>query len=558
MSSKIKIKHKSKPKNKVSVVRPAQKQKKKVSFGAKVANQLLSSGIKGAASFLAHVTGMGAYRVKGNSFAVSPDQVPVFEPQANGDVIITHSECLGDVLSSTTFLLSSYLINPTDPRTFPWLSTQSGGFEQFEFQGLLFAFKSTSATAVSSTNTALGTVVMATEYDLSRLNFQNKIEMEAYEFSCSACPTEHQLHPVECSPKEDIINSRYVGSQYRTQAASTYDLTSATGATSEVSLAANLNNLGRFQIAVVGMQAGSITLGELWVTYKVKLMKPRLLSLGLKEAVYHISSGIDTSYVIPSGVAPFNSTTYYKTINDSTLGLQTLGVVSGGSSNRLGVVGLPIGTKLMCVYIATAGAAPTISANFSAVSGCSASTQAFPSAVSNTFGGVYSAVDAALNNIICLVGLVTTADTAIFAIPYVNAVGGYAFDLRVTIVPPYNGPSTGTPYLSMSAVVELEARMRKLELYESKEMQPEAAKLSHQQSLSVEVGDVLPQNPRDVKVSKLSSDRVIIDQSDDYDLTDEEEKLTPLPRVTKVRVRLPPLPNRMNINETSRVGCNPS
>lgn len=54
-----------------------------------------------------------------------------------------------------------------------------------------------SADALNSVNTALGQVIMATDYNAANPPFGQKSEMENYEFGQSCKPSESQIHPIE-------------------------------------------------------------------------------------------------------------------------------------------------------------------------------------------------------------------------------------------------------------------------------------------------------------------------------------------------------------------------
>lgn len=194
---------------------------------------------------------MGAYKVKRN--VLLDGAPPAF---GTAPVVLTQREFIKDITGSTAFSLQSLAINPGNPLAFPWLSTIAARFEQYQFLGLIFEFRSTSADALNSTNTALGTVVMATNYDSYDSSFTNKQQMEAYQFSTSTKPSSHSIHPVECDPSKNTLHELYVRSGAPSGDQRFYDV-------------------GNFQIATVGMQAAA-TIGELWVSYKVKLIRPKL------------------------------------------------------------------------------------------------------------------------------------------------------------------------------------------------------------------------------------------------------------------------------------------
>ena len=204
------------------------------------------------------VTGFGDYKISKNSLMYNKDSVPLFNVR-DRVTHVRHREFVGDIRGSTNFVGQRYDINPSNPSLFPWLSAIAANYEQWICQGLLFEFKTTSATAVSSTNTALGTVVLATQYNTLAPPFTNKAQMENYEFCQSTVPCESVIHPIECDPKQTANNGLFY----------TEDIGYNSNADPR------LYNIGTFTIATVGMQAAA-TVGELWVTYDICFLKPRL------------------------------------------------------------------------------------------------------------------------------------------------------------------------------------------------------------------------------------------------------------------------------------------
>lgn len=219
-------------------------------IGAKLGQQ--------AGNWLGKITGMGSYKVNRNS--LTGNSVPQFSQRllTGGAIEICHREFIQDVQSSVAFTNTSFSINPGVSATFPFLSQIAINFEQYELLGLIFEFKTTSATAVASTNTALGVVIASTNYDVLDANFTSKQQMEAYEYTVSTVPCNSVIHPVECDPRQNTLKTMYV----RTNAV-------PSGAD------ARFYDLGNFQLATVGSQAAA-TVGELWVSYHVRLLKPKL------------------------------------------------------------------------------------------------------------------------------------------------------------------------------------------------------------------------------------------------------------------------------------------
>jgi len=239
---------------------------------------------KKAGSLFKSITGLGVYSVTKNSLMANPNDPPVLTNTTSG-TRIQHREYITDVTGSTTFTLTAYAINPGVAATFPWLSGVAQNFEEYILHGMVFEFKSTSAGALNSTNTALGTVIMATQYNVVNPNFIAKRDMENYVYSTSAAPAVSALHPIECARDINVLSELFVRN---TVPVSGTDL--------------RFTDIGKFQIATVGMQAAA-NIGELWVTYDIELIKPKLpsayTSIGPAHYVYDATSGTP-----PFGTAP--------------------------------------------------------------------------------------------------------------------------------------------------------------------------------------------------------------------------------------------------------------
>jgi len=175
-------------------------------------------------------------------------------PFTIGNVQIAGS---GEVLGTKGFK-----INVGVKDTFPWLYNLARNYEQYRVHGMVFEFKSLSADALSSTNTALGSVIMATEYNAANPVFISKQQMENYEFAQSCKPSVSMMHAIECAPNLTSVSELYV----RVGDVPVYQ-------------DPRLYDLGTFQIATCGMQAPQINIGELWCTYLIELIKPKLPNL---------------------------------------------------------------------------------------------------------------------------------------------------------------------------------------------------------------------------------------------------------------------------------------
>jgi len=220
------------------------------SFGGPIGG--IVGGLGG--SIISRLTGFGEYKLNSNT-VLAGATVPTFMNHGDG-VEISHREFIADITGTSAFTLTAFALNPGLVTTFPLLANIAANFDQYEMKGLVFEYRPTSG-MISGSNTAMGTVIMATGYDPYDPNFHTKVAMESSEYSTAVAPYMNGFHPVECAPDSRLTNTSYVR-------------------TGTVPVGASLTNydLGTFQIATQGCPANVV--GELWVTYHVKLKKPRL------------------------------------------------------------------------------------------------------------------------------------------------------------------------------------------------------------------------------------------------------------------------------------------
>lgn len=262
-----------------------------------------------AGESLAKLFGHGDYDIKTNSLMaaahVSGSVVPSFSKNGKRGTRIVEREFLIDVYSgplvggASTFQNFAYRINPTDVTTFPWLSTIATQFDQWEPHGIVFEFVSTSST-FNGTSQALGTVVMATEYDVYDGPFTNKQVMENADYSCSTKPSSNLLHGVECDKSERPTQILY---------------TSSTGG-------ALLTDLGLFQIMTIGCSTAGTKLGELWISYDLTFYKKQqtLLSNTLSAISGTGANGVGGPFIGPNPIISYQKDfTYIVTATTFTM-----------------------------------------------------------------------------------------------------------------------------------------------------------------------------------------------------------------------------------------------
>lgn len=227
------------------------------------------------------ITGYGDYSINQNSL-LSGTVPGVSNPQTKDGLCISHKEYIGDLLTSTTpnsFNIQKFLLNPGDSRTWEWLAQIACNYEQWTPEGIIFYYKSTSGDALNSVNTALGTVIMATQYNPYDPPYKSKAEMESAIFCTNGAPSNDMMHPIECAPNMSALSTLFVRMQ-NTQ--NVRDL--------------RFTDLGAFYIATAGFQGTSVNIGEIWVTYQVTLIKPRLFSsLGFYHDYWKMSGSAATN-----------------------------------------------------------------------------------------------------------------------------------------------------------------------------------------------------------------------------------------------------------------------
>lgn len=255
---------------------------------------------RGAHGMFKALTGFGDYQLKDCTLCkggMSPPQI--INTMNNGGFIIRHREYLGDISATTAFTLQQYPINPGQAKTFPWLSQVAPSFEEYRFRGLVFEFKSLSSDAVlsSATSSALGSVILSTQYDALDDPFINKTEMENYIYASSGKPSVDILHPIECKKSQTVGQGQL------------FVRPGSVPAGGDI----RLYDMGTFNLATIGMQAASGVAGELWATYEVELYKSKFSSGDLQNnavGLHLIAYGVD-SHAPFAGLASISTDASY-------------------------------------------------------------------------------------------------------------------------------------------------------------------------------------------------------------------------------------------------------
>lgn len=298
-----------------------------------------------AGDLVAKVTGFGDYKVQSNSIVMG-QSVPSFRSAGDG-MICCHREFITDITGSVNFLNTSVPIQPGLPTLFPWLQILAQAFEEYTMMGLVFEYRPSSGTALTSASSALGVVIFATNYDVLDGPFTNKQQMESYEYSTSTVPFASCIHAVECKRSSRPVNTLFTR-------------TSVVPSGGD----ARLYDVGSFQYATQGMQSVYVV-GELWVTYDIKFSKPRIPpSIGVQSYIHFTEGAANTA----SAANPFGTTAAVIRHADASMNAVTV------STNTSAVINFtqPATYLFMCMWTA----AGLISANASNANGANLITVA--------------------------------------------------------------------------------------------------------------------------------------------------------------------------------------
>jgi hypothetical protein len=171
---------------------------------------------------------------------------------------VVHREYLGDVYSSTeAFVTLSFPVNPGMEETFPWLAPVANQYTSYQFMGLNFEFVSQGSDYANAAG--LGYVAYASQYNVAAPAFLDKREMLNYQFADACKPSKNMSHWVECQPSEVPLPEKFTRA-----------------GTPPVGTDLRFYDHATFTLAVGGNTASGSVIGQLWATYDVKLIFPKI------------------------------------------------------------------------------------------------------------------------------------------------------------------------------------------------------------------------------------------------------------------------------------------
>lgn len=319
-------------------------------LGAPAAGGMIGTSLAGA---LSKWLGAGDYNIGTNSVVQRSLKAASSIPSMHSDaqsIVVRHKEYLGEVKSSVNFSVQqSFPLNPGAISTFPWLSGIANRFQEYRIRGAVFHYIPTSGSAVSSTNAALGSVMLQTSYRTTDNPPESKVEMLNEYCSNEVVPCEAMAHPIECDPKENPFNVQYVrtGPVPAGETALMYDL-------------------GQTHLAVSGCQTSGFVIGDLWVTYEIELKKPLIASnvtSNVLSCTQVYTTGLTAVAIFGTSTAvtngPLQATTLLNTITfpKGSQGIFYIFVGIGGNTLSIGFPGI---TTANCTQINTGTQVPWI------------------------------------------------------------------------------------------------------------------------------------------------------------------------------------------------------
>lgn len=242
-------------------------------LGGIAGNALENRAIDMAMNRVAAYRGRGSY--VGNSLMGGQMMRPVSSAtDETGDITITHREFVQAITPTSAGFQTQFFqqLNPGLTGFAPWLSQIAQYFEEYEMIQCVFEFKSL---VTEGNSTAAGEVIMATQYNPMNSAFVSQANMENYDFAKSCKMTDTMAHGVECDPsKRGGSTTEYVrtGPVPIGQDGKSYDLAVT-------------------QLATVGAQP-NLTIGNLYIYYKIRLSKAKVLSLGQQAALPILTASI--------------------------------------------------------------------------------------------------------------------------------------------------------------------------------------------------------------------------------------------------------------------------
>lgn len=222
---------------------------------------------------------------------------------------LSNIEYVSEINSSTDFNCVQYIVNPSRPELFPWLSGIANNFETYKFHELSFIYKGVATHLINSDLTQLGSVIMCIQYNAGNDNFVSKQQMLNYETSVNCRP--HEKAEVCVDIRELPLKKFYV------------DPTQSTFK--------KLEDPCTFSIATTDMQAGDDFMGELYISYDIEFMVPKIykgVTVNSLFAHYELS-GVTSALPLGTSQTADASNTFAVSFDSGTTVIMPDNVIAG-------------------------------------------------------------------------------------------------------------------------------------------------------------------------------------------------------------------------------------
>lgn len=329
----------------------------------------------------------------------SQGRVPSIHYKGDGSsCIVSHRERIGTVLGSVAFTTTKYMINPGLVGTFPWLSAVANRFETYRFKSLTFHYKTKTAT------TALGDVIMITDYDAAESAPESSIQAESYQAYADCAPWQNQS----------------MGASHQNLVKFPQRYTRDTTPPSSTDL--KTYDVGNFYICTEN-QASAALVGYLYVEYTVELFTPHLRSSDFYISGGSFVGGGTQSQTNPLGTTPTTNTTSRGVSVDAA---SVLTIANPGSYLVTAYVG---GTTVSAVTL-TASANCTVSSYWGSIANGAAT------AAARTFTVVVTGFNGTAALTATAASVSTSTYVAVASIP-VGAVSTFDLGDMTMVLPDY-------------------------------------------------------------------------------------------------------------------------
>jgi len=192
----------------------------------------------------------------------------------DGSLIVSHRELVQEVYGAgpvptgagphppSGFEVQTLTVNPGLERVFPWMSQLAANFEEYEIIQCVFEYEGKKMVGTTDELTIHGTVTAAHKFNFKSQEFQDKHEMQSYPHANQCQAHQSLAHGVEADPGKIVGDGHKfvrLGGLLATDDQRDFD--HATFSLAQSNIPAEL---------------ASKEIGCLYVSYTVKLMKPKL------------------------------------------------------------------------------------------------------------------------------------------------------------------------------------------------------------------------------------------------------------------------------------------